>query len=104
VENVSNRAEQVRFCLDLLDQEGIVAELAQRPYTLSPSMVLQTQVPAQFPDDIDRGGYGVALVVRDSLGADAGAVNVAVGKGADAAIEIRSEAVDEAVAACPSLD
>lgn len=94
----------MRFCLDLLDQEGIVAELARRPYTLSPSMVLQTQVPAQFPDDIDRGGYGVAMVVRDSLGADAGVVNVVVGEGADAAIDIPSEVVDEAVAASPSLD
>jgi hypothetical protein len=104
VENVSSRAEEVRFCLDLLNQEGVVAEFAQQGYTLNPSMVLQTQVAAQFPDDIDKGAYGVALVVRDSLGADAGAVNVAVGKGADAAIEIPSEAVDEAVAACPSLD
>jgi hypothetical protein len=71
---------------------------------MNPSMILQTEVPGRFPDDIGRGEYGVALVVRDSLGPDAGVVNVAVGEGADAAIDIPSDAVDEAVEACPPVD
>jgi hypothetical protein len=104
LENVSERTEEVRFCLKLLDRDGVVAELAQRRYTLNPSMILQTEVPGRFPDDIDRGAYGVALVVRDSLGPDAGVVNVAVGEGADAAIDIPSDAVEAAVEACPPAE
>jgi len=104
LENVSERTEEVHFCLELLDREGVVAGLAQRRYTLNPSMVLQTEVPGLFPDDIDTGAYGVALVVRDSLGSDAGVVNVAVGEGAGAAIDIPSNAVDEAVEACPPAE
>lgn len=106
VDNVSDDTEDVRLCLYLLDQDRIVAELGRQRSTVSPSMVLRTEVPAQFPDDIDRGRYGLALVARDSSGADAGVVDIAVGEGAAgrAGVDVPSDVVDEAVEACTLVD
>jgi hypothetical protein len=106
VENVSDDAEDVRLCLYLLDRQGIVSELGRQRSTVSPSMVLQTEVPAQFPDDIDGGRYGLALVARDSSGADAGVVDIAVGEeaGPGAGVDVPSDVVEEAVEACTPVD
>jgi len=105
LENVSDEREDVRLCLTLLDSEGIVAELAQQRHELAPRMVLETQARAEFPNDLAGGKYGLAMVVRDSSGADAGVVTLAVGEetSAGALIDVPSAVVDEAVAACSSI-
>jgi len=106
VDNVSDDTEDVRLCLYLLDQDGIVAELGRQRSTVSPSMVMETEVPAQFPDDIDGGRYGLGLVARDSSGADAGVVDIAVGEeaGVGGGVDVPSDVVDEAVEACAWVD
>ncbi len=106
LENVSDEREDVRVCLTLLDSEGVVAELAQQRHELAPRMTLQTQVQAEFPDDLGEGTYGLTMVVRDSMGADAGVVMVGVGEdtSAGATVDIPSDVVDGAVAACPPVD
>ena len=69
-------------------------------------MALQTQVQAELPDDLGEGTYGLAMVVRDSMGADAGVVMVGVGEDTStgATVDIPSGVVDGAVAACPPVD
>lgn len=104
LENVSEDETPVRYCLSLLDQEGVVAELAQKRHVVSSLTEFEEEVSVQFPDDLVAGTYGLVLVVEDPAGCDAGVVYIGVGSGMGDVIEIPRSVVDQAVEACPSVE
>jgi hypothetical protein len=55
----------VYYCLLLLDEEGIVANLAEEEFTLQPGEGFGTMLVARYPAGIPEGAYGLALVIPD---------------------------------------
>jgi hypothetical protein len=104
LENVSRNEIRVRYCLSLLDREGVVAELAQKRQRVSPRVSTDEEVTFRFPDDLAAGTYGLTLIVQDPVGPDAGVVYIGVDGAMDHVIEIPRSVVEQAVDACPPIE
>lgn len=104
LENVSEDETPVRYCLSLLDQEGVVAEMAQKRHVVSSLTEFEEEVSVQFPDDLAAGAYGLALVVEDPAGCDAGVVYIGVGDEMRDVVEFPGTVLEEAVEACPPVE
>jgi hypothetical protein len=83
--NIKNETAQDwrgRFCLQLMapDQPQVIATLEQRPFTLEPGVGFSDEITIQFPERLDTGAYGLALVVRRPGDPMVDMVSVKIGK------------------------
>lgn len=67
--SIKNETEQEwrgRFCLQLMapEQPQVIATLEQRPFSMGHGVGFSDEITFQFPESLDAGAYGLALVVR----------------------------------------
>jgi hypothetical protein len=61
--DVPQETWQGEYCLLLVDEEGVVTQLVNRPITLAGGEEYYRQLPAQFPATLEDGVYGIMLLV-----------------------------------------
>lgn len=55
---------QGEYCISLLDEDGVVMEIAHREFSVPAGTRPSETITVQFPDDLD-GPYGLSLVFPD---------------------------------------
>jgi hypothetical protein len=101
-ENDSSETWQGKYCIQLLDDVGVVATLGTRVFTLDPGAAMGTPHYLRFPRDLDleAGAYGMALIVHRPHGPSVNTVAVRIGE-TDAIYRPLSSVDQAALAACP---
>jgi hypothetical protein len=63
--NLGSTAWSPRYCLLLLSEEGIAANLEAGEFTLQPGEGFGSQIIVEFPEDLLPGSYGLAFTIPD---------------------------------------
>jgi hypothetical protein len=100
LENESQQDWPGRYCIQLLDQDGVVAILESLDFTLEPDLGSQRELDLPIPDNLAPGPYALALVVRRPSGPLVDVIHIRVGQDGDAGVSISPAVVDQARERC----
>jgi hypothetical protein len=104
-ENNGQDTWQVKYCIQLLDSQDVVATLGEREFILDPGTAMGTPHYLTLPHDseLDEGAYGLALVVHRPQGPMVNTVTIRIGESDD--VYQPQESIDTAaLAACPPIE
>jgi hypothetical protein len=95
-----------RYCLLLLDGQlpKVIATLAQREFTLEPSMGFSSAITVRLPEGLDEGVYGLSLAVRRPAGPMVDLVPIQVGETDEVRRATTQWDMDASLGACPPVE
>ena len=101
-ENDSEERWKAKYCIQLLDTQDVVANLGKREFVLDPGAAMETPHYLEFPRDLelDKGAYGLALVVHRPQGTFVNNVTIRIGE-TDEIYRPKASPENGALAACP---
>jgi hypothetical protein len=92
---------QVRYCIFLLDGQEVVADLGRRDLALDPGAGVDTPHILGLPSDLEKGAYGLALVVHKPEGPIVNTVTIRAGDTTEI-YDSQGSAYQSALDACPA--
>lgn len=93
-----------RYCLLLMDPEGIIAPLTQDDFVLEPGGARGTDLDVALPEELEENAYTLALVVRRPAGSMTQFVHIDLGQEEAVSAALPPEASETALEACPSVE